>query len=243
MQPIEEPPLSLELVSARLASIEARLRHAAAAAGQDPAGFRIVAVTKGFGLEAVRAALGAGLRCLGESRVQEALPKVEAEPGAEWHLIGRLQANKVRLAVRAFAVIHAVDSLELLVRTDRISGEEGRAPRLLLEVNLSGESTKAGFPASWFGAQAAADGELVHALRGVSHAQPAGLMTIAPLGVGVDQARACFATLRGLRDALQRRVGPLPELSMGMTADADAAVAEGATLVRIGTGLFGPRPG
>ncbi len=243
MLPIDEPPLSAELVGERLATLSARLRAAASAADRDPGAFRIVAVTKGFGLDAVRAALGAGLRILGESRVQEALLKIDAEPAAEWHLIGRLQANKVRPAVRAFGVIHAVDSLDLLTRIDRISGEEGCAPRVLLEVNLSGEPNRAGFDPGWFGNQAKTNAELARALRGALHARPVGLMGIAPAGVSFDDARTCFAALRRLRDALQERVGPLPELSMGMTSDADAAVAEGATLVRVGTGLFGPRPG
>lgn len=243
MLPVDEPPITADLVGARLALLSAQLRSAAIDAGRDPAGFRIVAVTKGFGPEAVRAARDAGIGACGESRVQEALPKIEAEPHQEWHLVGRLQANKVRPAVRAFAVIHAVDSLDLLARIERISAEEGRSPRLLLEVNLSGEPARAGFEPDWFADQAGRDAELVRAARGLAVARLVGLMTIAPAGVAPAEARACFAALRRLRDALAERVAPLPELSMGMTADAAAAVAEGATLVRIGTGLFGPRPG
>jgi len=202
-----------------------------------------VAVTKGFGMAVVEAAAAAGLTRLGENRVQEALPKVAARGDLEWHLIGRLQANKVRAAVRAFAVIHSVDSVALLTRIERISGEEGRRPELLLELNLTGEATHAGFQPTDFRAQLGG-GELLSAITGLRHARVTGLMTIAPMGVPAAESRAWFARLRELRDALAERSGvPLPELSMGMTGDAEAAVAEGATLVRIGTALFGPRPG
>ena len=212
----------------------ARLRAAAAANGHDPAALRIVAITKTWPAEVARAALQAGIGRLGESRVQEAEPKVAAVPEAEWHFVGRLQANKARRAVRAFAVIHSVDSLALLRRLREHAAEEGRAPSLLLQVNVSGEAAKAGMtPAE------ALDAELVAAVR---EGGVVGLMTIAPMGAGIDEARRAFGGLRGLRDRLQEAAGvALPELSMGMSADADAAAAEGATLVRIGTALFGPR--
>jgi hypothetical protein len=222
----------------------ARLRNAAEAAARDPDGFRVVAVTKGFGPAVVRAAREAGLHRFGENRVQEALAKIAAEPDAEWHLIGRLQANKARPAVRAFAMIHAVDSLDLLARLDLIALEEGRSPACLLEVNLTGEMTRAGFDAAWFGAEASRGGALGAALAGLAAVRVSGLMGIAAPGVALSEARAVFAGLRRLRDRLADQIGrPLPELSMGMSADAEAAVAEGATLVRIGTAIFGPRPG
>jgi hypothetical protein len=240
--PIDEPPLDAELIGARHAALLARLRSAAESAGRDPDAFAVVAVTKGFPIEVVRAAQAAGLRRLGESRVQEALPKVGAVPDLEWHLVGRLQANKARPAARAFAVIHSVDSLDLLRRLDRVAAEESRHPILLLQVNVSDEASKGGFARGWFDDQLRTGGELIGALRALTAARVTGLMTIAPAGIPRDAARAIFATLRGVRDRLEQAAGqPLPELSMGMTADAEAAVAEGATLVRIGTAIFGPR--
>ena len=159
-------------------------------------------------------------------------------------LVGRLQSNKARQATRAFAAIHSVDSLELLGRIDRIAAEESLAPALLLQVNVTGEETKAGFPLSWFQDQLERPGELAAAVIGMAAARVTGLMTIGPTGADSSDARAAFATLRRLRDALEQQIGRrLPELSMGMTADAEAAVAEGATLVRVGTAMFGPRPG
>lgn len=209
-----------------------RLRGVAEANGHDPGRLRIVAITKGWPVEVARAAFEAGLTALGESRVQEAEPKVEALPEAEWHMIGRLQSNKARRAVRAFPVIHSVESVDLLERLDRIAGEEARFPRLLLEVNVSEEPSKAGL----------ARAELA-AVVPPRQARLVGLMAIAPMGASHDEARTVFRRLRQLRDELAARVGlELPELSMGMSADAEAAAAEGATLVRIGTALFGARP-
>jgi len=243
MEPIAEPELTAALVRERHTRLMAHLRRAAEEAGRDPDGFRLVAVTKGFGVAVVRAAWEAGLRSFGENRVQEALPKVAARPDADWHLVGRLQSNKVRPALGAFGTIHSVDSLDLLRRIERIAHDDGRRVRVLLQVNLSGEPTKAGFAAAWFDAQASRPGELAAALAEARHAPVVGLMTMAAADPPPAELRVTFATLRRLRDALAETSGlALPELSMGMTADAEAAVAEGATLVRIGTALFGPRP-
>lgn len=229
---VSEPPTA-ERIAARHARLSAGLQAAAERAGRDPEAFRIVAVTKGFGVEVARAALHAGLRALGENRVQEALPKIEALPEAEWHLVGRLQRNKVRKAVSAFAVIHSVDSVELLRHLGDDATRAGLAPRLLLQVNVSGEATKAGFAPERLG-------EVMPALSN----RVVGLMTMARHDADEAEQRLTFATLRRLRDDLEQRAGiGLPELSMGMSGDAEAAVAEGATLLRIGTALFGPRPG
>jgi len=199
-----------------------------------------VAVTKGWPAEVVRAALAAGLTRFGETRIQEAEPKIAALPELDWHLVGLLQSNKARRAVRLFGTIHSVDSLELLERLERVAGEERAAPSVLLQVDLAG--AKAGFAEPWLAAQVERDGELVRLLRELRALHPAGLMTIGSLGEPEAAARRRFARLRTLRDALAERLGrPLPELSMGMSEDADAAVAEGATLVRIGTAIFGPR--
>ena len=227
-----EPPTA-DRIHERHERLLARLREAAAANGHDPERLRIVAVTKSWPVEVAQAALDAGLTILGENRVQEAEPKVAAVPDAEWHFIGRLQSNKARRAIRAFAVIHSVDSLELLRRVDELAAEDAPATRFLLQVNVSGEESKAGMTAA---ALSAADLELPARTRLI------GLMTMAPLGASQEDARVVFGRLRQLRDRLEQATGiALPELSMGMTADADAAAAEGATLVRIGTALFGPR--
>jgi PLP dependent protein len=242
MLPVDEPPVTPDLIGERVATLTGRLRAAAVVAGRDPEGFRLVAVTKGFGLAAVRAAQAAELTVFGENRVQEAAPKVEAVPDAEWHMIGRLQSNKVRLALGLFPTIHSVESLELLQRIERIAHDDGHRPRLLLQVDTSAAGGRVGFAGNWFGEQARdARSDLVRTLRALRTASVVGLMTMAPVD-GTPPSQH-FVTLRELRDELQATAGlPLPELSMGMTADADAAVAEGATLVRIGTAIFGPRP-
>lgn len=230
-------PPSAALIRERHERLLVRLRAAAEAGGHDPAGLRVVAVTKTWPVEVARAAFEAGLTLLGESRVQEAEPKVAALPEAEWHLVGRLQSNKVRRAVRAFAVIHSVDSVELLRRLDAAAAEEGLDPRLLLQVNMTGTATTAGLSR-----EAAMAGDVTGAVRNLRAARVIGLMTIARMGAGGGEARATFAALRLLRDRLEEDAGlALPELSMGMSADAEAAAAEGATLVRIGTALFGHR--
>jgi hypothetical protein len=228
-----EPP-TVEQIHDRHERLRTRLRSVAEAGGHDPDVLRIVAITKTWPIEVARSALEAGLTLLGENRVQEAEAKVAALPEAEWHLVGHLQSNKARRAVRAFAVIHSVDSVALLRRIAQIALEEGRAVRTLLQVNVSGEAAKAGM----------APGELLDAatVAAVTETGPIGLMTIAPMAASSEGGRAVFRELRELRDKLQEASGTgLPELSMGMTADAEAAAAEGATLVRIGTALFGPR--
>lgn len=223
--PITEP------IRARHDALLSRLRAVAQANGHDPSKLRIVGVTKTHPVEVARAALEAGIGILGENRVQEAEPKVAALPNGEWHLIGHLQSNKAWRAVQSFTTIHSVDSQALLDRLDSIAAEEGKALRLLLQVNVSGEAAKAGLAP-----------DAVASIRAPQHASLVGLMTIAPMDATPDEARAIFRSLRGLRDRLQDHIGvELPELSMGMSADADAAAAEGATLVRIGTALFGPR--
>jgi pyridoxal phosphate enzyme (YggS family) len=243
MLPVDERRLDEALIRERLASLTVRLKASAEAAGRDPDGFRIVAVTKGFGAEVVHLAVRAGLTRLGENRVVEALPKIAAEPGVEWHLIGHLQSNKAGRAVNAFGWIHSVHDLALLRRLERIAHDTGSAPRLLLQVNLTDEATKSGWGRMAFAREITPGSELTAALRDLRHARVVGLMTIARLGAPAEEARATFRTLRELRDALEQAAGSgLPELSMGMTADAAAGVAEGATIVRVGTALFGPRP-
>ncbi len=226
---------SPERIRGRHDRLLGRLRATAEANGHDPERLRIVAVTKTWPIEVARAAVDAGITLLGESRVQEAEAKISALPDAEWHFIGRLQSNKARRAVRAFAAIHSIDSLELLRKIHELMAEEGRSRQLLVQVNVTGERTKAGMSP---GALLAPEAVALLAETGVI-----GLMTIAPMGAPGAEVRAAFRGLRELRDRLEQAAGiGLPELSMGMTADAEAAAAEGATLVRTGTALFGPRP-
>ena len=234
MEIVGADPPTAEQIRERHERLLVRLRSAAEANGHDPDRLRIVAITKTHPVEVVRRAVEAGLTRLGENRIQEAEPKIAAVPTAEWHLVGHLQSNKARRAVTSFDAIHSIDGADLLRRVAAIAAEEVRTPRLLLQVNVSGEASKSGMAA-----EALATPELIAAAR---EAGIVGLMTIAPMGASVSEARAVFAGLRDLRDRLRQATGlELPELSMGMSADAEAAAAEGATLVRIGTALFGPR--
>ncbi len=222
---------SAEQIRRRHDALLDRLRAISEAGGHDPARLRIVAVTKAHPIAVARQAMEAGLTRLGESRVQEAEPKIAALPDIEWHFIGRIQSNKARRVIRSFAVIHSVDSVDLLRRLDRRAAEENRRSRVLLQVNVAAEASKAGL---------APDG--LTAIVAPTNLDLVGLMTIAPMGASEQEARAVFGRLRELRDRLQEAAGiGLPELSMGMSADAEAAAAEGATLVRIGTALFGHR--
>jgi pyridoxal phosphate enzyme (YggS family) len=230
-------------IAERWAQVQARIDAAAAAGGRDPARVRVVAVTKGFGIEVVRAARRAGLERFGENRVQEAEPKVAAAPDAEWHLVGHLQSNKARRAVALFPWLEAIDSVALLERVDALAGELGLRPRVLLQVNLTGSASQHGFGLAELGPGARDRTELARSVASIRAVQVQGLMGIGPLTSQADASRAAFARLRQVRDGLEQATGkPLPELSMGMSADLESAVAEGATLVRAGTALFGERP-
>lgn len=230
-------------IAGRWAQVQARIDAAAAAGGRDPARVRVVAVTKGFGIEVVRAARRAGLERFGENRVQEAEPKVAAAPDAEWHLVGHLQSNKARRAVALFPWLEAIDSVALLERVDALAGELGLRPRVLLQINLTGSASQHGFELDELGPGASGRTGLARSVASIRAVQVQGLMGIGPLTSQADASRAAFARLRQLRDELEQATGePLPELSMGMSADLESAVAEGATLVRAGTALFGERP-
>ena len=196
----------------------------------------IVAVTKGFGADAVAAALAAGLPDIGENRVQEALDKMAAPEtaGAAWHLIGHLQRNKAKLVPGRFAVVQSLDSGELALELDRRAQAAGATLRVLLQVNVAGEEQKSGCAPG----QAPA---LARQVAGLAHLRLEGLMTLAPFTDDVAIQRRVFRALRELRDALQQEGVWLPTLSMGMSADFATAVAEGATTIRLGTRLFGPR--
>jgi len=219
----------------RLAAIRERIRvHQAKGGWTHPV--RIVAVTKSHGPEAVRAAVAAGLEDIGENRVQEALAKQDqlANVSARWHLIGTLQRNKARRVVGRFALIHSVDRVDLARELDHRIGAGPRQP-VLAEVNCSGEPQKGGVEPEGLRA-------LLEAIAALPGLEPQGLMTLAALTDDEGKQRTAFGLLRTLRDEMQASGHLLPELSMGMSADFPVAVEEGATMVRLGTLLFGERP-
>jgi pyridoxal phosphate enzyme (YggS family) len=196
---------------------------------------RIVAVTKTHGVEAVLAAADAGLEDVGENRVQEALQKQEHAAGApvRWHLIGTLQRNKARHAAGRFALIHSIDRADLGSELDR-RVPPGQRQRVLVQVNCSGEPQKGGVePDSLFA--------LLDQMRGLERIEVLGLMTMSALSADIGEQRQTFRQLRELRDAAERSGHSLPELSMGMSGDYQVAVEEGATMIRLGTVLFGER--
>jgi pyridoxal phosphate enzyme (YggS family) len=220
----------------RLAAIRHEIAEAAARASRSPGEIELVAVSKTHPPEAVAEAVQAGQFLFGESKVQEARAKIAEAPGrARWHFIGHLQKNKVRQALPLFELIHSVDSLALAQDIQRIADEEGANPRVLLEVNLAGESTKFGFQREQLRAE-------MEELLGLSRLTIEGLMIIPPPALEPEETRPFFAALRELRDELEREFRvKLPQLSMGMSGDFAIAVEEGATLVRVGTALFGER--
>ena len=221
-------------LSGRLADIRERIRvHQARAGFSHPV--RIVAVTKSQGPEAVRAAAAAGLEDVGENRVQEALAKQEglADVGVRWHLIGSLQRNKARQVIGRFALIHSLDRVELATELDR-RVTAGTRQAVLVEVNCSGEPQKGGVEPERLEA-------LLEQIAGLPRLELRGLMTLAALSDDEGVQRRAFGLLRSLRDRMQRAGYALPELSMGMSGDFPVAVEEGATLVRLGTLLFGER--
>jgi len=223
-------------IAENLQTIRTLIAKAATAASRSPDTVRLVAVSKTVGVPEVQAAYNAGQQGFGENRAQDLARKVPELPGdIEWHFIGRLQRNKVRAVVRSAVWIHSVDSVSLLQRIDRIAGEEGRRPTVLFEVNVSGETSKGGVPT----VEAA---RLFEAAAVCRNLECRGLMTVAPFDASDAELHRVFGELRELRDRLSREFGlPLPDLSMGMSGDFGIAIAEGATIVRIGTAVFGSR--
>jgi PLP dependent protein len=226
-------------IARRLAEVRERLNGAAVGAGRQPADVRLVAVSKTFTLEHIRAAAAAGQQDFGENRVQEALQKMDrsADLRIRWHLIGTLQSNKAKKAAPRFSTIQSVDSLRLLQAIDQAAADAGTAPEILVQVDLAGEVTKHGAPPE----EAA---EIVKAGSRCRAARPAGLMTIPPYFDDPEEARPYFVRLRELRATLLKeglRPESLRELSMGMSHDFEIAVQEGATMVRLGTAIFGAR--
>ena len=221
----------------RLENIQSRIESAARQAGRDPASVQLVAVSKTHPAESVREAFDAGQTIFGENRVQELLAKAPLLPAAvRWHLIGHLQKNKIRKVLPVAELIHGVDTVELAQDIDRVAAELGLFPRVLLEVNVSGEGTKFGFQPENLVAE-------MEGLLALPRVQVEGLMTIAPYVEDAEEVRPIFIRLRELRDRLAEKNGtPLPVLSMGMSGDFEVAISEGATFVRVGTAVFGERP-
>jgi pyridoxal phosphate enzyme (YggS family) len=225
-------------IAERYRAIVARVAAAASRAGRSRAEITIVVAAKTFGAEALRAVAEAGARDIGENYVQEAMRKAASTglPGIRWHMIGRLQRNKVKQALRLFDLIHSVDRVELARELDSGAAAIGVTARCLVEVNLGGEPSKGGVPVNSLR-------RFFNATAGFSRLEIRGLMAIPPPGT-FDESRRRFAELRSLRDDLGDLRLPhvqLKELSMGMSADFEAAVEEGATFVRIGTAILGPR--
>ncbi|MDR0931489.1 MAG: YggS family pyridoxal phosphate-dependent enzyme [Victivallales bacterium] len=218
-------------------AVRQRLDAAALEANRDPAEIELLAVSKTFPIEAIQTLYEFGVRAFGESRIPELEAKKMVLPDdITWHFIGQLQANKARKAIKLAGVIHSVDSEALLERLDRIAGEEGKKPRILLEVNVSGEQSKTGFPLSLV------ENAARRALR-CENLDFAGFMTMAPAEAEPIKIAAIFEALSLSRDELERKLEcKLPILSMGMSGDFEIAARHGSTLVRVGTQIFGVRP-
>ena len=223
-----------EAIAGRVRTVLETISQAALRAGRSPESVRLIAATKSVSPERVRAAVEAGVRTLGENRLQEALPKIEAVgdcEGLTWHFIGRLQRRKVKSVVGRFDVIHSVESLDLAEEINRRAAEAGLVQAVLMEVNVGEEASKGGVAP-------AALAETAAAIAALPHLSLRGLMAVPPLSTDPEAARPYFRRLRELALSLK-----LTELSMGMSQDYAVAVEEGATMVRVGTAIFGARRG
>ena len=228
----------MQPLSEILDDVRAKIASAAKRAGRNPDDVEIIAVTKTHGEDVVREAWDAGIAIVGENKVQEAMWKKSRSPsGPEWHLIGHLQSNKVRHALETFDFIHSVDSVKLADRINAVADAIGARPRILLEVNVSGEKSKSGMPPS------AVPDAISHIMAECPRITLEGFMTMAPFAEDPEEARPFFRALRQLRDKMETDFSAsFPRLSMGMSGDYEVAVEEGATWVRLGTVLFGERP-
>jgi pyridoxal phosphate enzyme (YggS family) len=223
----------------RLQWVRERIERAARSAGRDPADIRLIAVTKSVSVDRMLAAAACGCRTFGENRIQEALSKMEQVEGldCEWHLLGPLQSNKIKSVVGRFAVLHAIDRVSVAEHLEKAIAGRGLRQRVLLQVNVSGEPSKHGFHPDRLG-------EAADEVAGFKNLQITGLMTIAPVKISSEDCRPYFRHLRKLAERLDGEHIPgvrMKELSMGMSADFECAIEEGATMVRIGRALFGPR--
>lgn len=236
---MEAKPSALQTISERFENVRARIRSAAEKAGRSPAEVKLIAISKTHGSARVLEALAAGVTDLGENRVQEAESKINeiGRDAARWHLVGHLQTNKARRAVELFDVIHSVDSVALVQKLERLCVEIGRRELpVLVQVDLAGEQTKSGV-------DSASLPPLLDAFAGCDRVRLVGLMTLPPFFEDPECTRPFFKALRDLRDELKTQTrfrGP-GELSMGMSHDFEVAIEEGATMVRVGTSIFGER--
>lgn len=226
----------MNALSDRLQAIRDRIAAAAQRCRRDPASVELLAVSKTFPVEAIREAVDAGQLLFGENKVQEILAKAPQLPSnLQWHLIGHLQSNKVRKVLPHVQAVHSVDSMDLARDIDRIAGELGLTARVYLEVNLGDESSKHGFSAEQLRTS-------LEALYALQRLEIQGLMCIPPFDDDAEKSRPYFTQLRTLRDELEQLGGrPLPLLSMGMSHDFEIAIEEGATMVRVGSAIFGER--
>lgn len=229
------------MIADRISAVRERITRAAERSGRAPADVTLVGISKTHPPEAIRAAHAAGLRDFGENKVQEAVSKIEAladlrAVGLRWHLVGHLQSNKARRAAELFGRIHSVDSAGLAARLDRGAAEAGTVVSVLVQVELAGQESKSGLSES-------ALLPALESMRGLSRLRVDGLMTMPPYADDPEAVRPVFRRLRALRDfAAERGLLQGRELSMGMSHDCEVAVEEGATLVRVGTAIFGERP-
>ena len=225
-------------VAANYQNIRARIGEAAARVGRDPNSVKLLAAAKSQSVEAISAAIAGGVALIGENYVQEAQEKKTrlSEP-AEWHMIGHLQRNKAKLAVQLFDLIESLDGIALARELDKEGRNRGKKVRVFVEINVAGEESKSGIAKS-------AVASLMEGVAGLSHLRVEGLMTVPPFRENLEDVRPYFRELRELKDQLNALGLPnveLKELSMGMTHDYTVAIEEGATIVRVGTALFGPR--
>jgi PLP dependent protein len=225
-----------EDIPSNLERVRSQIANAAKKSGRSSNKIALVAISKTHEVEKIRAALDAGQEVFGESRVQEARAKIPLLPSAaRWHFVGRLQKNKIRHALPLFELFHSVDSIELAREMNRIAGEDGLHSRVLLEVNVAGEGSKIGFAPDSLRTE-------METLLELPRLTIEGLMTLPPLAPEAEASRKYFIALRELRDQLAKEFhADLPQLSMGMSGDFPVAIEEGATLVRVGTAIFGKR--
>jgi len=227
-------------LSENIKNIYRKISHAAMRVERNPAEVKLIAVTKTVDTERIKEAVDWGLRVFGESRVQEAKEKISnlksqiSNSRIEWHLIGHLQKNKANIAVQLFDLIHSLDSIGLAHELDKHAEKEGKAQRVLVQVKLSQEETKHGVSKEDLM-------DLIEAATKMKNLKLEGLMTMPPYFDQSEMARPYFKGLKALRDEMEQSGYDLPELSMGMTHDFEIAIEEGATMVRIGTGIFGER--
>ena len=226
------------MIAENLVEVRERISRAIQKSGREPDSARLITVSKQISVDRIEEARAAGAVVFGENKIQEAIPKIE-QMGAEgifWHFIGHLQKNKIKFLDERFDLIHSVDSFELAEKIAKHYHSENRVQRILLQVNVSGEAAKFGMEPKELEKQMAE----FFQLQGI---KVEGLMTIPPFDSDPENSRRHFSRLRELREQYEKQNGlPLNELSMGMSNDFEVAVEEGATLVRVGTAIFGPRP-